>query len=31
MTSGPISAWQIDEENMETVPDFILLGSKMNV
>ena len=27
MASGPITSWQIDEETMETVTDFILLGS----
>ena len=30
MTSGPITSWQIDGETMETVRDFILLGSKIN-
>ena len=29
MTSGPITAWQIDGEKMETVADFILGGSKI--
>ena len=29
MGSGPITSWQIDEETMETVRDFILLGSKI--
>ena len=29
MASGPITSWQIDEETMETVIDFIFLGSKM--
>ena len=29
MTSGPITSWQIDEETMETVTDFIFLGSKI--
>ena len=29
MTSGPITSWQIDEETMETVRDFIFLGSKI--
>ena len=29
MTSGPITSWQIDGEIMETVTDFILLGSKI--
>ena len=28
MASGPITAWQIDGETMETVADFIFLGSK---
>ena len=27
MTNGPITSWQIDEETMETVRDFIFLGS----
>ena len=27
MTSGPITSWQIDGENVETVTDFIFLGS----
>ena len=29
MASGPITAWQIDWERMETVRDFIFLGSKI--
>ena len=29
MASGPISSWQIDGETMETVRDFIFLGSKI--
>ena len=29
MTSGPITSWQIDGETMETVTDFISLGSKI--
>ena len=29
MTSGPITPWQIDGETMETVTDFIFLGSKI--
>ena len=29
MASGPITSWQIDEETMETVTDFISLGSKI--
>ena len=28
MTSGPITSWQIDGETVETVADFIFLGSK---
>ena len=31
MTSGPISSWQIDGETMETVVDFIFLGSKITM
>ena len=31
MASGPITSWQIDEEKMETVTDFIFLGSKITV
>ena len=27
--SGPITSWQIDEETVETVADFIFLGSKI--
>ena len=30
MTSSPITSWQIDEETMETVTDFILGGSKIS-
>ena len=29
MVSGPITLWQIDGETMETVTDFIFLGSKI--
>ena len=29
MTSGPITSWEIDEETVETVTDFILRGSKI--
>ena len=29
MASSPITSWQIDEETMETVTDFIFLGSKI--
>ena len=31
MTSSPITSWQIDGETMETVTDFIFLGSKITV
>ena len=31
MISGPITSWQIDRETMETVTDFIFLGSKMQM
>ena len=31
MASGPITSWQIDRETMETVTDFIFLGSKVTV
>ena len=31
MASGPITSWQIKEEMMETVTDFIFLGSKITV
>ena len=30
MTSDPITSWQIDGENVETVSDFIFWGSKIN-
>ena len=29
MASGPITSWQIDQETMEIVTDFILGGSKI--
>ena len=29
MACGPITSWQIDEETVETVVDFIFLGSKI--
>ena len=29
MVSGSITSWQIDEETVETVTDFIFLGSKI--
>ena len=29
MAFGPITSWQIDEETMETVRDFIFLGFKI--
>ena len=31
MASGPITSWQMDVETMETVTDFIFLGSKITV
>ena len=31
MISGPITSWQIDGQTMETVRDFIFLGSKITV
>ena len=31
MASGPVTSWQIDGETMETVADFIFLGSKITV
>ena len=31
MASGPITSWPIDRETMETVTDFILLGSKIPI
>ena len=30
ITSGPMNSWQIDEETMETLRDFILGGSKIS-
>jgi len=30
MLSSPITSWQIDGEKMETVTDFIYLGSKLS-
>ena len=29
MASGPITSWEIDEERVETMSDFIFLGSKI--
>ena len=29
MASGPITSWQIDGETVETVADFVFLGSKI--
>ena len=29
MASGPITSWEIDEETVETVSDFIFLGSQI--
>ena len=31
MASGPITSWQIDGDKVETVTDFIFLGSKITV
>ena len=31
MASSPITSWQTDGDTMETVPDFIFLGSKITV
>ena len=31
MASGPITSWEIDGETMETVKDFIFLGSKITL
>ena len=31
MASGPVTPWQTDRETMETVTDFIFLGSKITV
>ena len=31
MVSGPITSWEIDGETLETVADFIFLGSKITV
>ena len=31
MVSGPITLWQVDEETMETVSDFVFWGSKITV
>ena len=31
MASSPITSWQVDGETMETVTDFIFLGSKMQM
>ena len=31
MASGPITSWEIDEETVETVADFIFWGSKITV
>ena len=29
MASGPITSWEIDRETVDTVPDFMFLGSKI--
>ena len=31
MASSPITSWQLDEETMQTVTDFIFLGSKITM
>ena len=31
MASGPITSWEIDGQTVETVADFIFLGSKITV
>ena len=31
MAPGPISSWEVDEETVEIVADFIFLGSKITV
>ena len=31
MASGPITSWEIDGETMETVTDFVFLGSEITV
>ena len=31
MASGPITSWEIDGETVETVSDFIFLGSKLSL
>ena len=31
MASGPITSWEIDGETVQTVSDFILLGSKITI
>ena len=31
MASGPITSWQVDGETVETVTDFIFLGSKITM
>ena len=31
MASGPMTSWQMDREKLETVTDFIFLGSKITV
>ena len=31
LASGPITSWQIDEETMQTVTDFIFLGFRITV
>ena len=31
MAFGPITSWHIDRETMETVTDYVFLGSKINI
>ena len=31
MASGPSTSWEIDEETVETVPDFLFLSSKITL
>ena len=31
MASGPITSWQIEEENVEVLTDFLFMGSKITV
>ena len=31
MASGPVTSWHLDKETMETVTDYIFLGSKITI